>query len=45
MVLVCHLILQNHAIKVSCDFIGRSPSREVIILPSLLTISILVVEI
>ena len=45
MVLVCHLISQNHVIKVSCDLIGRSPSREVIILPSLLTISILVVEI
>ena len=24
--LVCHLILQDHMIKGSCDFIGRSPS-------------------
>ena len=26
-VLVCHVISQDHVIKESCDFIGRSPSR------------------
>ena len=27
MVLVCHVISHNHAIKELCDFIGGSPSR------------------
>ena len=27
MILVCHMILQDHVIKGSCDFIDRSPSR------------------
>ena len=26
-VLVCHVILQDHSIKRSCDFKGKSPSR------------------
>ena len=26
-ILVCHVILQDHMIKESCDFRGRSPSR------------------
>ena len=29
MFLVCHVILQNKEIKWSCDFMGRSPSRQV----------------
>ena len=32
MVLVCHMISLNHGIKESCDFMGRSSSRRVIIL-------------
>ena len=32
MVLVCPVIWQDHRMKRSCDFIGRSPSREVTIL-------------
>ena len=27
MILVCHVTSQDHVIKESCDFIGRSPSR------------------
>ena len=27
MVLACHMISQNHVIKGSCDFMGRSSSR------------------
>ena len=27
MALLCHMILQNHVIKWSCDFMGKSPSR------------------
>ena len=27
MILVCHVILQDHLIKSSCDFMDRSPSR------------------
>ena len=34
-ILVCHVISQNHVIKGSFNFVGTSPLREVIILPSL----------
>ena len=44
MFLVCHVILQGYVIKGSCDFMGRNPSRQVIILPSLVAIDTLVVE-
>ena len=44
MILVCHVILQDHVIKRSCDFMDRSPSRKVTILPSLVAIGTLVVE-
>ena len=27
MVLVCHVISQDHVIKGLCDFMGRAPSR------------------
>ena len=37
--------LQGHMIKRSCDIIGRSPSSEVIILPSFVAISTGIVEI
>ena len=26
-ILVCHVIFQNHVIRVSCDFMGMNPSR------------------
>ena len=45
MVLVCHVILQDHVIKGSCDFMGYIPSRYVITLPILVTISIVIAEI
>ena len=38
MILVCHKTSQNHVIKESCDFIGRSPLRLVTIMPSLIAI-------
>ena len=45
-VLVCHVVSQDHVIKGSCDFIGRSPSRyHVTTLPSLMAIGTLIVEI
>ena len=44
-VLVSHVILKNHIIKVSCDVMGRSLSWLVTNLPILVTISIALVEI
>ena len=44
MVLVCHMNLQDHKIKASCDFMIRSPSRLVTILPSLTVTGTVVVE-
>ena len=44
MILVCHVILQNRVIKGSCEFMGKTPSRQVTILPSLLIIGTVVVE-
>ena len=38
-------ISQDYVIKGSCDIIGKSPSREAIILPSLVPINTLVIEI
>ena len=43
--LVNHVILQDLMIKASCDFSDRSPSKQIIILPSLVTIGTLAVEI
>ena len=43
--LVCHVILQDHVIKVSYDVMGGSPLWEVTILPSLVGIDTVVVEI
>ena len=45
MALACHVILQEHVIKGSRDFMGGSPSRRATILPSLAAIGNLVVEI
>ena len=43
-VLVCHVILQDHVIKGSCDVMRRSPSKSVTILPSLAAIVNVVME-
>ena len=43
MILV-YVILQDQVIKGSCDFMGRSPSKKVTILPSLVAIGTLLVE-
>ena len=40
----CHVILQDHMIKGSSDIMGRSPSRYVTILPSLMVIATLLVS-
>ena len=45
MILDCHVISKYYVIEGSCNFIGRSPSKLVIILPSLVAIVPLVVEI
>ena len=45
MVLVCHMILSENLIKESCDLMGRSPSKYVTILRSLVAIDATVVEI
>ena len=45
MVLVFHVISQDHLIKMSSDVISKSPSRQVTILPSLVTVDTVVVEI
>ena len=35
MFLICHVVSQDYAAQGTCDFLGRSPSIQVIILPSL----------
>ena len=45
MPLARYVILQDHVIKGSRDFMGGSPSRRATILPSLAAIGTLVVEI
>ena len=45
MVLVCHVILQDHTINVSTNSMGKSLSRYVITLPSLVVIGTVVIEI
>ena len=42
--LVCHVILRDHTIKASCNFMGGSPSSQGTIWPSLVVIGTLVVE-
>ena len=44
MVLFYHLISKDHMIKRSCDFMGKTSSRQVTILQSLVAIATLVVE-
>ena len=43
--LVCHVIFQDHVIKVLCDFMGGSPSWYITTLPRLVAIDTVVVEI
>ena len=42
---VCHVTLQVHMTRALCDFMDRSPLRQVTILPSFAAISATVVEI
>ena len=44
MALVCHVTSQDHVKKQSCDFVDRSPSKQVNILQGLVAIAIQVVE-
>ena len=45
MILVRHVILQDHVIQKSCEFMGRIPLRYVTMLPRLVAIGTVVVEI
>ena len=45
MALVCHMILQDHVIQGSCDFMGGTVSWYVTPLPSLVVTGIVLVEI
>ena len=45
MILVCHVILQDHLIKGSCDSTPRRPSRQVTIFPSFVATDALEMEI
>ena len=45
MILLCHLISRDNVIKGSCEFIGRSSSRKVTFLPSLVAIGTVGMEI
>ena len=44
MTLVSHVILQNHVVKGSFDYMGRSSLRQATTLPRLVTIATQVVE-
>ena len=45
MVLLCHVILQDHGSEGLCNFMGGSSSWQVATLPNLVTMGIAVVEI
>ena len=45
MFLICHMISQDHVIKVSCDIMGGTLSRQVFNLSSLVVIDIVLGEI
>ena len=45
MFLFCHVILQDHMIERSCDFMGGSLSRQINVLSNLEAIGTVVVEI
>ena len=42
---VCHMILQDHVTESSCNFMDRSLSRQVAVLPGLVAIDTVVVKI
>ena len=44
MVIICHVISKDHLIKLLIDFTGRSPSKQVTILQSFVTIAAPLVE-
>ena len=45
MVFVCQVTLQDHMIEVLIDFMVRSPSSYITILPTLVAIGLVIVEI
>ena len=45
MVVVCYVTLQNHKIKALYEFMAKSPSKQVTILPNLVAIGTVVMEI
>ena len=45
MILVCHAISLGQVIKLPCDFISRSLSKQISMLPSLVAIGSVVVKI
>ena len=45
MIFACHVTLQEHVVKAHIDFMVRSLSKYVSILPSLVAIGTLIVEI
>ena len=45
MVFVCHVTLQDHVIKALSNFMVKSPTKYVTILPSLVAIGTVIVEI
>ena len=45
MLLICHVILQDHLMKEQGNFMGRNPPRLVTILPRLMATGTVVVEI
>ena len=44
MAFVCHVPLQDQVSKVFYDFLFKSPSREVTVLPSLMTIGTVLLD-
>ena len=45
MVFVCHVTLEDHVIKALNNFVVRSPSGKIVVLPSLVAMDTVVVEI
>ena len=45
MIFICHVALQDHVIRALCDFMSRSPSSYVTILPSFVAVGTVIVKI
>ena len=45
MILVCHVIFQDHMFKALCDLMGRNPLTQVAILSNVVAIATLIVGI